>query len=47
MTPSNVHLGLQRVSQEKAFFDEALTIVSSRLNANLEMVFMGGYCTLL
>jgi predicted peptidase len=30
MTPSNVHLGLQRASQEKAFFDEALAIVSSR-----------------
>ena len=42
MTPSNVHLGLQRVSQEKTFFDEALTIVSSHLNINPEMVFMGG-----
>ncbi|MCZ6675693.1 MAG: hypothetical protein O7E52_00425, partial [Candidatus Poribacteria bacterium] len=33
----------QRTGPEKAFFDEALAIVSTHLNVHPKMVFMGGY----
>jgi len=36
-------LGRERIGPEQAFFAEALSIVSSQLNINPKMVFMGGY----
>ena len=36
-------LGRERTGPEQAFFTEALSIISSQLNINPKMVFMGGY----
>jgi predicted esterase len=37
------HLGLELIRYEKAFFLEALEMVSARLNVNQNLIFMGGY----
>ncbi len=39
----HLRLGVQRTGPERAFFDEALAIVSSRLNVDPTLVFMGGF----
>jgi len=37
------HLSLELIRYEKAFFLEALDMVSARINVNQNLIFMGGY----